>query len=169
MTDSHKDLYNYTAGRWVYNDALRREERKVVFDVAGLSKLAAESVNQSPTDVVNTSKLAEGGFNRTFIVTFRDDRKVVARIPYPITVPNYYAIASEVATIEYQRTCGIPVPEIYGYSADSDNIAGTPYILMEFIPGPTLSDVWRNLGDEEVVSVIHQLTELESRMMSKPL
>ncbi|PPR04943.1 hypothetical protein CVT24_007293, partial [Panaeolus cyanescens] len=166
MTNSHDDLYDYTAGRWVYNDALRRKERNVVFDVAGLSKLAAESVNQSPKDVINVSKLAESGFNRTFIITLRDDRQVVARIPYPITVPKYYAIASEVATIEYQRSCGIPVPEVYGYSADSDNIAGTPYILMEFIPGPKLSDIWRNLGDEEAVSVIRQLTELESRMMS---
>ncbi|PPQ84638.1 hypothetical protein CVT24_007174, partial [Panaeolus cyanescens] len=166
ITESRNDLYEYTAGRWLYNDTLRRKERNVVFDVAGLSKLAAESVNQSPTDVVNISKLAEGGFNRTFIVTLRDDRKVVARIPYPITVPKYYATASEVATIEFQRTCGIPVPEIYRYSADSDNIAGTPYILMEYISSPTLSDVWRNLGDEEVISVIRQLTELESRMMS---
>ena len=124
-------------------------------------------MNQSPKDVVSISKLAEGGFNRTLIVALRDGRQVVARVPYPLTAPNCHAIASEVATIEYLRSCGIPAPEIYGYSADLDNVAGTPYILMEFIRGPKLSEVWRDLGDEEVISVLRQLTQLESRMMSQ--
>ncbi|TFK84091.1 hypothetical protein K466DRAFT_577446 [Polyporus arcularius HHB13444] len=85
-----------------------------------------------------------------------------------MTVPKYYVVASEVATIEYQRLCGISVPEIYGYSADSDNVAGTPYIFMELVHGPKLSDVWRSLGDKEVISVLRQFTQLESRMMSQP-
>jgi aminoglycoside phosphotransferase (APT) family kinase protein len=151
-----------------YNDALRHKERKLAFDVDGLRRLAAESVNQNLTDVVSISKLAEGGFNRTFVIALRDGQQVVARVPYPMMVPDYFAIASEVATIEYQRLRGIPVPKIYGYSTDSDNAAGTPYILMEFVHGPKLSDVWRSLGDDEVISVIRQLTRLESRMMSQP-
>ncbi len=125
-------------------------------------------MNQSPIDVVSISKLAEGGFNRTFVVAMRDGWQVVARIPYPMTVPKYYVVASEVATIEYQRSCGIPVPETYGYSANSGNVAGTPDILMESVHGPKLSDIWPNLGDEEVISVLRQLTQLESRTMSQP-
>ncbi|KAG6850737.1 hypothetical protein H0H93_009360 [Arthromyces matolae] len=169
ITESHNDLHEYTSGRWVYNDALRHKERKVAFNVDGLRQLAAESVNRSPTNVVSISKLAEGGFNRTFVIALRDGQQVVARVPYPMTVPHYFAVASEVATIEHQRSRGIPVPDIYGYSANSDNVAGTPYILMEFIYGPKLSEVWPSLGDEEVISVIRQLTQLESRMMSQPL
>lgn len=125
-------------------------------------------MNRGPTDVVSISKLAEGGFNRTFVITLRDGQQVVARVPYPMTVPNYYAVASEVATIEYQRSRGIPVPKVYGYSADSDNVARTPYILMEFVHGPKLSEVWPSLGDEEVISVVRQLTQLEALMMSQP-
>jgi hypothetical protein len=67
-------------------------------------------VNQSPTDVVSISKLAEGGFNRTFVIALRDGQQVVARVPYPMTVPYYFAVASEVATIEYQRLHGDPCP-----------------------------------------------------------
>ena len=93
---------------------------------------------------------------------------MVARVPFPVTAPKYYAVASEVATIQYLRSCGIPAPEIYGYSADSDNAAGTPYILMEFVQGSKLSDVWPSLRDEEVISVVRQLTQLESRMMALP-
>lgn len=112
------------------------------------------------------SKLSEGGFNRTFIITLRDGRQIVARIPYPITVPKYYTVASEVATIEYLRSSGLPAPEIYRYSPDSDNAAGTAYILMEFVQGSKLSEVWPGLDDQEVISVVRQLTQLESQMMS---
>ena len=93
---------------------------------------------------------------------------MVARIPYHITVPKYHTIASEVATIEYLRSFGLPTPEIYGYSPDPNNAAGTPYILMEFVQGSNLVDVWRDLNDREVISVIEQLTQFESRMMSLP-
>ena len=116
--------------------------------------------------MVGLSKLAEGGFNRTFIVTLRDGQQMIARIPYPMTVPKYYAVASEVATIEYLRSFGLPAPEIYGYSPDSDNAAGTAYIMMELVQGSKLSEVWSNLDDQEVISVVRQLTQLESRMIS---
>ena len=91
---------------------------------------------------------------------------MVARIPYPITVPKFYAVASEVATLEFLRSSGLPVPKIYGYSPDSDNAAGTEYIFMQFVRGSKLSDIWPSLGEQEVISVVHQLTQLESSMMS---
>jgi len=83
-----------------------------------------------------------------------------------MTVPKYYAVASEVATIEYMCSFVLPVPNIYGYSPDSDNAAGTGHILMEFVQGSKLSEIWRDLNDEEVISAIRQLTQLESRMIS---
>jgi len=39
---------------------------------------------------------------------------------------------------------------------------------MEFIQGSKLSEVWPSLGDQEVISVVRQLTQLESKMMSLP-
>jgi len=45
---------------------------------------------------------------------------MVSQVPYPMTVPKYYAIASEVATIEYMCSFVLPVPKIYGYSPDLD-------------------------------------------------
>ena len=38
---------------------------------------------------------------------------------------------------------------------------------MEFVQGSKLSEVWPNLGDQEVISVVRQLTQLESRMISQ--
>jgi len=149
-----------------FNDALRHAERRLVFDVEGLRRLAAQSVGRSPADVVNLSKLAEGGFNRTFLITLRDDFQMIARIPYPATVPKYYAVVSEVATMEFLRSSGLLVPQVYGYSPASDNAAKTEYIFMEFMRGTELSNVWLELGESDVVSIMHQLAQLESQMMS---
>ncbi|KAH6888898.1 kinase-like domain-containing protein [Coprinopsis sp. MPI-PUGE-AT-0042] len=159
------DLFTYTSGRWVYNEPLRLKERQIIFDVDALCRLAAESVNRPTNSIASFIKLAEGGFNRTFLVTFEDGFKMVARIPYPITAPQYFAIAGEVATMEYLGSFGMPVPEVYGYSPGEDNDAGTSYIFMEYVQGSSLIDVWRGLKDEEVADVVRQVTLLEGRMM----
>ena len=98
----------------------------------------------------------------------RDDFQMVARIPYPATVPKYLAVASEVATITFLRSSGLPVPQIYGYSPVADNVAETEYIFMEVLRGTKLSSIWFELGEEDIVSITKQLAELESKMMSIP-
>jgi hypothetical protein len=113
-------------------------------------------------------KLAEGGFNRTFLITMHDGFEMVARIPYPVMVPKFYAIASEVATMRFLRSSGLPVPEVYDYSPSPDNAAKTEYIFMEFMRGTNLSYVWMELKETDIVSVLRQLVQLESRMMSIP-
>lgn len=39
---------------------------------------------------------------------------------------------------------------------------------MEFVRGTKLSDVWAELDDPDIASVLRQLVQLESRMMSIP-
>ena len=62
-------------------------------------------------------------------------------------VPKYYAVASKVATMDFLRASGLPVPQVYGYSAVSDNASKTECIFMEFVRGTKLSDVWLELGE----------------------
>ncbi|KAL5522495.1 hypothetical protein ACEPAG_8511 [Sanghuangporus baumii] len=166
MAHSRNDLFDYTSGRWIINDALRHTERRRVFNVDGLCRLAAQSVDRSPDDVVDLEKLAEGGFNRVFLVTMRGGFQMLARIPYPVMVPKYFAVASEVATMSYLRSSGLPIPRVYGYSPESDNVAETEYIFMEFLRGTKLADIWFELKEEEIISVFRQLAELESKMMT---
>ncbi|KAF9059859.1 protein kinase subdomain-containing protein PKL/CAK/Fmp29 [Rhodocollybia butyracea] len=154
-----RDLFNYTSGRWLVNDALRHAERKLIFDVEGLIKLAAQSIGRQPDDVIDFSKLAEGGFNRIFLITFHDG--------FPNGRPySYYAVASEVATMDFLRSYGLPIPQVHGYSPTSDNVAKTEYILMEFMKGTNLSDVWLEMGESDIVSVLRQIAQLESKMMT---
>ena len=88
---------------------------------------------------------------------------MVARILYPVTVPKYYAIASEVATMRFLRFSGPHVPKVYDYSPSSDNAAKTDYILTEFMGGTKLSDVWLELEEPDIVSVLRQFAQLEPR------
>ncbi|KAF8213925.1 protein kinase subdomain-containing protein PKL/CAK/Fmp29 [Mycena galopus ATCC 62051] len=168
ISDSPNDLFNYSSGRWLVNNDLRLAERRREFDVDELCRLAAQSVGRSSQDIDTFVKLAEGGFNRTFLITMHDGFEMVARIPYHVTVPKFYAIASEVATMRFLRSSGLPIPEVYDYSPSSDNAAKTEYILMEFIRGTNLSDLWLELEEPDIVSVLRQLAQLESRMMSIP-
>ncbi|KAL4911212.1 hypothetical protein BDW74DRAFT_164783 [Aspergillus multicolor] len=87
--------FNYTSGRWLYNDALRHDERRRVFNVHELKRLAASSIGQKEEDV-----------------TMRNSFRFVARIPYPVTQPKSLVIASEVATMDYLRAHDIPVPQL---------------------------------------------------------
>lgn len=74
-----------TIPRW--NEKLRLNERKRDFNAKELIKLAANDVQRHPDDVSKFEKLAEGGFNRSFLVTMHDGFRLVARIPYPTTQP----------------------------------------------------------------------------------
>lgn len=76
-------------------------------------------------DIAHFKKLAEGGFNRTFLISMQDGFEMIARIPYLTTEPRNLLVASEVATMDYLRSHGVPIPKIYGYSSTSQNPAGT--------------------------------------------
>ncbi|KAK0186999.1 protein kinase subdomain-containing protein PKL/CAK/Fmp29 [Armillaria mellea] len=130
------------------NDTLRHEERRRVFNVNGLSRLAAESVGRSPDDIVGFEKLAEGGFNHIFLITMRDDFQLVA------------------PKSDFLHSSGLPIPNIYGYSPTLDNVAETEYIFMEFVNSMKLSDIWFDLEERQIVSVVRQLVQLEAKMMS---
>ncbi len=70
------------------NDVLRHTERRRVFNIDGLRQLASQSVtNRSSDDIVDLKKLAEGGFNRAFLLTMQCARRLPNGSAYP--VPGY--------------------------------------------------------------------------------
>ncbi|KAJ6155568.1 hypothetical protein N7470_006134 [Penicillium chermesinum] len=160
------DLFEYTSGRWIYNENLRHRERRRVFNISELKRLAALAVQQKAADVIEFKKLAEGGFNRSFLITMRDGSQLVARIPYPATEPKFLLVASEVATLDFLRLHGIPVPKVFDYSAVADNSAGTEYIFMEYVQGKNLADVWYTLSERERRELVANIVQLESRLFS---
>ena len=96
----------------------------------------------------------------------RDGFQLVARIPYPLIQPKHLVVASEVATMDFLRLQGIPVPKVYGYSAVADNAAGSEYIFMEFVGGRNLGYIWDDMPGKDRRTVITKLVELESRLFA---
>ncbi|GLA27970.1 phosphotransferase family protein [Aspergillus phoenicis ATCC 13157] len=163
MSDNRR-LFEYTSGRWIYNENMRLTERRGVFNIDALKSNAAQSLERCITDIKSLTKLAEGGFNRIFQITMLDNTQVLARLPYPSTEPRQLAVASEVATLALLRAHGLPVPRVYAYSTDAENPVGSEYIIMEKLPGRRLGDRWFELSDRERLKVLLQLVHLEAKL-----
>ncbi|PVH97319.1 hypothetical protein DM02DRAFT_597827 [Periconia macrospinosa] len=165
--NSH-ELFEYTSGRWIYNEPRRLAERRLAFNADALLEAAATSVNRSTSDIKSFRKIAEGGFNRVFDISMRDGSSILARLPYPSTLPRRLAVASEVATLDFVRAHGIPVPRVLGYSVGDDAV-GAEYILMEKLPGKPIGDAWFDLSEQERLKVILQVVELEAKLFNMQL
>lgn len=112
-------------------------------------------------------KLAEGGFNKIFLLTMDDESEVIARIPTSIAGPRYYTTASEAATMQFLRDIlQIPVPRVLAYSATHDNPVGVEYIIMERLQGQSLGSRWLSLSTAELADVMSQLVEFEQKIFS---
>ncbi|WEW56252.1 hypothetical protein PRK78_001691 [Emydomyces testavorans] len=164
----NEHLFSYTSGRFLFNEKLRQKERYVRFNIEALKQLAAEHIQPSHGKVVNITKLAEGGFNRVFLLTLEDGFHAIAKIPYHIAVPQRYATASEAATLELLRVKGVPVPKVYGYSASADNPAGVEYIIMEKANGVRLDEKWFSLTKRERHKLASSFVGIEKRLFDIP-
>jgi hypothetical protein len=71
------------------------------------------------------AKIAEGSFNKIFLLTIDTGEQVIGRIPHPNAGPAHYTTASEVATMHYLRTkLQLPVPHVITYSCNATNPVG---------------------------------------------
>ncbi|KAL8972520.1 MAG: hypothetical protein Q9197_002745 [Variospora fuerteventurae] len=159
-------LFKHTSTRWAYNEPRRLAERYLKFNPEALKAVAASSIGRSQVDVISISKLAEGGFNRTFTIAMQDGLELIARLPYPITIPKRYATASEVATIRFVGTHGIPVPKIYDYSTTSRNPVGAEYIIMERVAGKSLRTCWTSMATDDRFDILDQLVRIEAALFA---
>ncbi|KAJ5631942.1 hypothetical protein N7490_008281 [Penicillium lividum] len=143
-----------------FNEADRLNERYVKFRPAELQRIAGEAVQQDYCPDI--AKLAEGGFNKLFLLRAKNGREVIARIPTPIAGPPHYTTASEVATMDFLRAVlKLPVPKVLAYSTSSDNPVGAEYILMERVEGDSLSSRWLSLTTDEVKEIMTQIADME--------
>ncbi|EAW11438.1 phosphotransferase family protein [Aspergillus clavatus NRRL 1] len=148
-------FFRYTSGRWLWDEEQQLRDRYKAFNVAELQGLAARAIGSG--SCVSMTKLAEGGYNKVFRLVMDDGKSVLARIPNPNAGPSFHTTASEVATMEFARDfLQIPVPQVLGWSATSNNPAGSEYIFMEEATGTQLGVIWDEL---KVVSI-------ESKMLS---
>lgn len=89
-----------------------------------------------------------GSYHVLFPLTFDIDLRWVAKIPINGTADKWdelsaSALTSEAKTMRLlKRETTIPLPDILDFSPTPSNALGCPYIIMSFIPGAPLYDVW---------------------------
>ena len=132
------------------NEDRRLRERSRIFNTPGLFEITTKAQNCKTNEMVGFTELGESGLHRSFLVTLRDGFKLVARIPYPILIPKAYACASQGATVDFLRSKGLPILEVYVYPYTPENEAGTEYMLVEYVEATHLSEVWFNLEKKEI-------------------
>ncbi|KAL3474602.1 kinase-like domain-containing protein [Aspergillus californicus] len=163
---AHETFFKNTSRRWIFNEKDRLAERYVKFNPTELQRVAGEAIQDSCPNIV---KLAEGGFNKVFLLRSNSGREVIARIPTPIAGPAHYTTASEVATMDFARTLlKLPVPKVLAYSSTRDNPVGAEYIIMDRVDGESLSSRWHSLTAEELKDVMLQVVEMEQKVFNHP-
>lgn len=99
--DTGLDPHAYTSGRWLRRDQLERDARYIAFDFDALCRRIVELCPGAAS--ITTCDKKEGGFNRVFIFTTDNAKRVVARLPFAIAGPPRLTTGSEVATMEYRE------------------------------------------------------------------
>ncbi|KAF9475594.1 hypothetical protein BDN70DRAFT_898043 [Pholiota conissans] len=136
--EAERQFFTHTSGRWLYNEEAQRKARYAPFSVGALMNIAGKTVG-SP--VRHIQKLVDKD-NRAFNLVHENGVETIARIPTPINGPPGLVTASEVATIDFVRRLGLPVPKVLEWSALAQSTeVGSPFILMEKVAGTTLQEV----------------------------
>ncbi|KDQ10628.1 hypothetical protein BOTBODRAFT_163507, partial [Botryobasidium botryosum FD-172 SS1] len=166
-SDANEAFFKYTSGRWLYGEKRRLQERYLEFDVSALKRIAAEAVDRETC--VRMEKIAEGGYNRIFCLTMEDGFEVIARFPYPSTVPAFYATASEIATLRFLQTIDIPVPHVYAWKSTTSpetNPVGAEFIIMEKLQGEELTKSWPTMTSLQRLEIAQHIVEIERKVFS---
>jgi len=95
------DPCTYTSGRWLRRDKVEQEARYISFNFDALCKKVVELCPGALSITACDKK--EGGFNRVFIFTTDNGRKIVARLPFRFAGPRRLTTNSEVATINFRK------------------------------------------------------------------
>jgi hypothetical protein len=178
----------YTSGRWLRSDKLERDSRYISFDFDLLCKRVID-LCPGAVSIANYDK-KEGGFNRVFIFTTDNAKRIVARLPFALAGPPRLRTSSEVATIKYcmfasmgwlldgivtpatyifpilvQSHTGIPIPEILDWNDDASNPIGSEYIIMEHSPGVQLHHRWPTMTGEQQIRCIEAICQKAKEMV----
>ena len=105
-----------------------------------------------------------GGQNCNIDVRFQDGIVWLARIRLndPLLPPKAtqaYISLSEVFTLKYLESTGVPAPKVFHFASESsENLVGVPFLLMEKMKGAPL--VWDMTTPNQRTKVLEQLTDI---------
>ncbi|EZF76977.1 hypothetical protein H105_01799 [Trichophyton soudanense CBS 452.61] len=160
MKELTSDPFLYTTGRWLNQDELQRQSRSLKFNFSLLCETVAKIYPGASK--VNSYEKKEGGYNRVFIFTLDNGKKVVAKVATPVAGPPRLTTNSEVVTVAYLRSkASLPIPEILLWSDDPSNPVGIEYIMQEHADGVDLHEHWPEM---DIVQHMQCTKELSLRI-----
>ncbi|KAI0349872.1 hypothetical protein OH77DRAFT_1577287 [Trametes cingulata] len=177
---SRPDLYSLfscTSYRWLCNEELQLKLRYTPFDVDALEDIARRAA--SAQHCVSWKKIAEGSFNKVFLLSFDNATEIVVRIPCPVVSNVEQTVASEVATMCYiHERWGDPEvltphrmpfpPRVLAWNASYQNPAKIPYIMTEFAQGVPLAARWHLIEGDDAVEAVMSVLGLEVATLLEP-
>jgi aminoglycoside phosphotransferase (APT) family kinase protein len=111
-----------------------------------------------------------GKCNVLFRLVMPDKRVWAARVRNPLVEKETTTalLESEVATMKYIKSkTRVPVPEIYAFDVDKNNVLGTPYIFMELmngLPYPYPFSERKVMTDKDIQKVHNELININTQL-----
>jgi hypothetical protein len=154
------ELFNYTSGRWLWNEEAQLAARRVSFNITALQDAACRATGTSRC--LSISKIGEGNYNKAYRLEMDNERHVIAKVPHPAG-PKGLTTASEVATMDFVRTVlKLPVPRVLDWSATNENPVQAEYIIMDKARGSQLHEVWQDFSLHTKTENVGQFVDIES-------
>lgn len=94
-----QDFFRFSAGRFLFDETKQMACRFVQFDMNELVHIATSST--ASRSCVAVRKLPEGQYNKAFLLTMDDRKRVIAKVPNPNAGRPHYTTVSEVATMDF--------------------------------------------------------------------
>ncbi|KAF2491640.1 phosphotransferase enzyme family protein [Lophium mytilinum] len=162
--DHSEDYFNYTYGRFLWNETQSLRDRHREFNVDELKKIAAKAAGAQ--SCVSMKKVWETHYFKLFDLVMDDGSEVEVRVPHPIAGVETYTIASEVATMDFASSVmGVPVPKVLAWCA-KENAVGAEYVVTEKVKGTKLVYLWDKMSLYEREKIIDELVDLEKKFLS---
>ncbi|CAO2650490.1 Nn.00g017820.m01.CDS01 [Neocucurbitaria sp. VM-36] len=113
-------------------------------DIEVITKIVRRQLKIFEAAICNVEYLAEGSFNKVYVVRCGHEVEYVMRVSLP--VQSRFKTMSERTTIGYIRHhTDIPAPLVLFHEATNDNELGFEWMIMVRVPGQKLQERWKSM------------------------
>ncbi|KAL4782572.1 kinase-like domain-containing protein [Aspergillus varians] len=134
-------------------------------DIPTIQQLAAEHLSLEEAAVV-VKFHAEGALNKLYLISSPDlPQKYLMRVALP--VEPFFKTESEVATMAFLRKyTSLHVPKVIAYSSSAANTLRFEWVLLKYIEGTPLSDLWDGMSFDAKSDLTFRMLEQIKYMRS---
>ncbi|KAH6894197.1 hypothetical protein B0T10DRAFT_558352 [Thelonectria olida] len=154
----------------MFTDVIAALDLEKLPDLAQKTRRAQEPYRAQPDKLPVVGELMHGSYNIIYPIDFSDGIRWLVKVPINGTENKWdklsaVAMTAEVNTMRLlKRETTTPLPEVFDFSATTDNPLNCPYMFISFIDGIPLQKVWyaKAKNDAEYMAIqTRRMTALE--------